>query len=113
MTQRDSIDYGAYESSDYRERSQTWPVRDDGGESEENVVVLPGSRPVAVIHFVETDRDILDRYVVRTTRRLDPGESLSDELLVAEMAALDPTLGFVRMGTRAWVWDANRRTVNP
>ena len=75
---------------------------------ERQVVTRPPQPPVAVVTFVETDSQILDRYVVRSMRPDRLAEALTDDQLVAELAKIDPALGLVRIGSHARIWGATQ-----
>ena len=50
------------------------------------------------------DRHILDRYRVHPARPQTLAKVLTDEQLVTELAAINPELGLVRVGSHARIW---------
>ena len=91
----------------------TWPTTDHPSASPSVAIAHDPLRPGPVITIIQTDPDILDRYMIRSTRPLEPAEQLDDESLLAELATIDPTLGLIRVGTRAWVWGLDEQMLRP
>ena len=88
-----------------------WPATDRAPVSHDSVAERAPARTVVEFSVIETDAEILDRYLIRSTGGSSV-ERLDDDGLMAELAAIDPGLGLIRVGDRAWVWGLDGRMLS-